>query len=551
MGDCKIRIFEKILSFTARFPLFVCLRNRNLKPDKIGGMGMKRMKRWIGFMITVMMMVSLFSGCGKEAKEPPVAVSSLGQPQTSTQVLENENQTESSQAESLLQEQPKEEQKNEQVVVETGKEEEQEESDNTQPPLSSQPNSPGQTQEQPTPTPIPTPTPNPTPFTILFQTVYGEEYTGEGNRSLLWKNCFSSMQTNQNIYTIYGRLNESDLEFNIYKQVLAGHTDVDLYEVSVEVARNLARKKVLVDLSSVNLSSQWMETGATKSLTFNGKVYGVGLQANQQVSLMLYNKKLIQQYAGEYNIADLVAKGQWNTLTLHEIAKRCTVDLNDDGRTDIYGLVAGEHFITYMVDDYNDGVTKIENNRVIAHLDPSGIRPTLERCATMYKVERCWRYFNEENAVKAFVNGSGAMAVLTSHEVKTAIDWQAIPFEYGLISLPNTRQSQQNLLEAKVFVVPTTKENRIEEIALWLNQVVKWDDDFIKEDVKQLDVFSQNQYVTVTKNVLPNFVIGINHGMYGLMISSVTGHVHSWEVAVQNTQADAQEKLDFYYQSLF
>ena len=165
-----------------------------------------------------------------------------------------------------------------------------------------------------------------------------------------------------------------------------------LYEMDLATCRQMARAGWLADLSrSATLCGDLLQTAATRSVTVNGKVYGVGADDGSGMTYCLcYNMDMLKQYAtpeavrqtGQQMAVDaaltdalaaavqqpdpvtqLVEDGLWNYDAFRVLAKVCTVDTDGDNRTDVYGLTGNTVYGCAQVFCATGGVITEQNGR--------------------------------------------------------------------------------------------------------------------------------------------------------------------------------------------
>ncbi len=165
-----------------------------------------------------------------------------------------------------------------------------------------------------------------------------------------------------------------------------------LYEMDLATCRKMARAGWLADLSrSATLCGDLLQTAATRSVTVNGKVYGVGADDGSGMTYCLcYNMDMLKQYAtpeavrqtGQQMavdaaltdalaaavqqpdpVAQLAEDGLWNYDAFRVLAKVCTVDTDGDNRTDVYGLTGNTVYGCAQVFCATGGVITEQNGR--------------------------------------------------------------------------------------------------------------------------------------------------------------------------------------------
>lgn len=137
------------------------------------------------------------------------------------------------------------------------------------------------------------------------------------------------------------------------KSVLAGDSAYDLV-VSPVLGGALNRISTLnilynmMDSPYLSLTSPWWSKLIYENMQFNNKLYYDGGDIflpsySQCPAMMMFNKKLLQDYGINDNLYDIVFEGKWTLDVLEGLIKDTNIDLNQDGKMtaeeDFYGLV--------------------------------------------------------------------------------------------------------------------------------------------------------------------------------------------------------------------
>lgn len=124
---------------------------------------------------------------------------------------------------------------------------------------------------------------------------------------------------------------------------------------------------------------------------WKGKHYGIGASFRNYCEFFNYNKEITDR-EGQPDVLDLVEANQWNWDTFLDIASACTRDLNGDGFRDQYGVTSpyNLYFAKYFL--YSNGVTQgitVTDDDIRLNIsDPAALRTFqfIADCALVHKV---------------------------------------------------------------------------------------------------------------------------------------------------------------------
>lgn len=406
------------------------------------------------------------------------------------------------------------------------------------------------------PKPVTSSTPSkeePKPISIVFRSIYADQYTGETGMGKLWKDHFGKM-AEQGILTSYANLDPDTAVDTIFKEVLAGRASADVYEVSLAISHQLAVKKVLANvLDSKTLNQKAFNNGGTHSNTINGKTYGVALAANGQVSMILYNKELIKRYAPDVDIPALISQNKWNYDTFRDLAKKCTVDTDGDSKKDIYGVTATTQLIQGVLFAAG-GYGVMKQGKITSTLADKGEGyDALEFAKTLFKTDRSWKYLAKEQDQWAwFSNQKTAMTVISSRGIPAKA--KEVSFAYGIAPIPTQDQATacNGVMDAQVFVVPKTKENRLDNIGKWLNGVAKAENSVFINQTYGMHNEAVNTYQRILKNTSAEYSAGaISLEFASRLDAMVTTSGGNAKKALAAIHLLIQNQLDEFYAPLY
>ncbi len=496
------------------------------------------MRKWICLSICVTMLLVLFAGCGKEPVSSPTDVTpeSVVTPldkeaveDTTTVVSKVEESNPSSKLPTSSVVPPPSSDNSPQVLLPVN-------------PVDKKPPSTPSKEES-------------NPIHIVFQSIYSEQYTGETGIGKLWKDHFGKMEQ-QGIFTSYSDLDEDTAIFRISTAVLSGKIVADVYEVSLGMSHQLAVRKVLANLfDSKTLNQKAFNNGGTHSNTINGKTYGVSLRANTEVPMILYNKEIIKQYAPDVDIPALIAQNKWNWETFRDLAKKCTVDTDGDGRNNVFGVTSGEQLIDGVAFAQVGGYAVKQNGKITSTLDyPGGVFEAVEFARTLFKIDKTWTYKSEvETMWNVFANQQVGMVLFSAKDVAKYAG--KIPFDYGIAPIPTKDQTatQCGITDAKVFVVLGAKENRLDDIGKWLNGVAKAENVLLANQTYGMHGEAVRMYQQLLKNTSAEYSAGAIPSNIASQIHSIATvpHIHSEETVFNSIHSLLQQELDKFYAPLY
>ena len=393
------------------------------------------------------------------------------------------------------------------------------------------------------------------PIHIVFQSIYSEQYTGETGIGKLWKDHFGKMEQ-QGIFTSYSDLDKDTAVFRISTAVLSGRIVADVYEVSLGMSHQLAVRKVLANLfESKTLNQKAFNNGGTHSNTINGKTYGVSLRANTEVPMILYNEELVKKYAPDVDISALIAQNKWNYDTFRDLAKKCTVDTDGDGRNNVFGVTSGAQLIDGMVFSQIGGYAVEQNGKITSPLVyPGKGFETLEFARTLFIADKTWAYRSDvETMWNMFANQQAGMVLFSAKDVAKYAG--KISFDYGIAPLPTKDQTTTpcGITDAKVFVVLDDKENRLNDIGKWLNGVAKAENVLLANQTYGMHGEAVRMYQQLLKNTSAEYSAGVISYNVIVQIRGVAtiSHIHSKEMMFHSIHSNLQQELGKFYAPLY
>lgn len=141
------------------------------------------------------------------------------------------------------------------------------------------------------------------------------------------------------------------------KSATAGDNSYDIACISNSEALDAASKNFIYDINEleyIDLSAPWWDQNAKESMSIMGKVYfcpgAYELSNFDMTRILMFNKKLMQDYNITENVYQLVKDGTWTQAKFFDMAKQVSSDLNGDGKydfNDLFGVGSTADHVVY------------------------------------------------------------------------------------------------------------------------------------------------------------------------------------------------------------
>ena len=396
-----------------------------------------------------------------------------------------------------------------------------------------------------------------TPMEFRVYTVYGESYTADTPFANALKAGIAKAEISYGFQTKLYALDPQTAVDVIVKEIMAGRRFTDLVEVSLAMSRTLAQKKTLADLSQIKtLKGYWYENGGTEAVTVNGYRFGIALPNQSQQTLgIFYNEELIKRYAPNVDIETLVAEKQWTFDTFRDLAKQCTVDTDEDGKTDLYGLVAGSQFLGMATHANAGGNALLVNGKVEAAFCNQNAIDAFHWAKDLFKVDRSWKYLVDIRAgAEAF--GKGKAAMFASYSYVSEEIHKTADFTMGFVPMPMGNAQKDYIspvFNTPVYVMPLTASSRMAQAGLWLNAIADLSEDLLQVNVNALaengvSQAGQKHYETMVRNATPDYGTGVFTENIATAAERLTTLEEKEIAAVRYA---AQQELDEFYAPIY
>lgn len=247
--------------------------------------------------------------------------------------------------------------------------------------------------------------------------------------------------------------------------VMAGDPAADIFIMDPGfVAQPLAKGLFypLNELPELDFSEKKWNKQVEDIMTFGENIYGmVAAEKLEPRNGVFFNKRLIQE-AGLEDPYDLQASGRWTWDTFKEYAKALTVDKDNDGVMDTYGLASFsvDYFTSFAFSNNAAYIGKDENGKFYnAMTDPNFLeamqfgRSIIQEGYEMPQPEGSeWDWF-----VTAFKDGKVAMQVAQQHHVST---WADMEDDWGFVLFPaGPKGDMVTVFSENVVVMPSGLKN--------------------------------------------------------------------------------------------
>ncbi len=395
------------------------------------------------------------------------------------------------------------------------------------------------------------------PLEIHLQTVYGESYTADTPWATAWKRGLAKTEISYGIKTNIETLDPQTAVDTILRGVMAGKVFTDVAEVSLAMSRTLAQKKALLNLNQIpTIKGDWHENGGTASATINENRFGIALPYQNQVTLgIFYNEQLVKRYAPTVDIQALYTKKEWTFDAFRDLAKQCTVDTNEDGKTDLYGLVAGSQFLGMAGYANAGGNALLKEGKVeVAFCNDDAI-DALHWAKDLFKVDRSWKYLADIHTGAEFF-GKGQAAMFACYSYVSGEVAKTADFEMGFVPMPIGPAQKEHItpvFDTPVYVVPKTSVRSIVQVGCWLNAIADLSEDLLQVSVERLaenGVTQEgcNNYETMIRTATPDYSTGVFSGNV-ITVAERLATLTEKEVAA--VRAVAQQELDEFYGPIY
>ena len=271
-------------------------------------------------------------------------------------------------------------------------------------------------------------------------------------------------------------LNESD-ESNpnkaLQKSVKAGDDEYDLFLSHMINGGSSAQAGLLLNwnnIPNIDFTKPWWCEGATQGLSVGDNLFlalsDFSISSNDHAYVMLFNKKLAQQYAIEDMYA-LVNDGKWTFDKFHELLRGVSSDINGDGVMDAedqYGYIAGGGQLNYLYAGGASFTRKDENNiPYIDYVNDHSVEVFLKTLDIFTSGDNTFSFESwiDDKIPPMFAANRG---LFLSTQVGLIPGFRDMETDFGILPYPKWNEAQDKYLNyvdghAQLMGVPLTVED--------------------------------------------------------------------------------------------
>ena len=396
---------------------------------------------------------------------------------------------------------------------------------------------------------------------VKLITIYPEAYLSSTATAKVWQDSLKMIEEKKHYKTTVDKLDPLSAVDVITKEVMAGKSSGDVYDISLSMCRSLAKSKAVANwLDSKTLDFSQVQNGGTQAITFGKKCYGVALNGTSGVVAgIMYNKDLLAKYAPEYDLQKLYKEKKWDFDTFREVAKLCTRDIDGDNKTDIYGVTSNTNIIGIMLTSNAGGTALMKNGRVEATMCNAAGIAALEFCKTLFKTDRSWKYYGDiKTAVSNFCTGNYAM--LATNLYFYSLVAPAANFKFDFVHAPmgpDYGEYVDAVYDASVYAVPKSNEKQLDKLGTWINHLTTISGKLLNIETKNMTIngFSKDA-IEIFKWCKNNMQADFSTGAFTSAVSSkvdgsVTNAASSPAKVMTAIKSQAQKELDDFYANMY
>ena len=396
---------------------------------------------------------------------------------------------------------------------------------------------------------------------IKLLSVYSSNYLSSNATAKVWQTELKKIEEKKHYKTTVGEMDVPTAVDVITKDVMAGKSGADVYDLSLQMCRSLAKNKAVANwYDSKTLDFSKVQNGGTQAVTFGKKCYGIALNGTSgAVTGIMYNKDLIAKYAPEYNLQKLYKENKWDFDAFREVAKLCTRDTDGDNKNDVFGITSNTNLIGIMLTCNAGGTALMKNGRVEATMCNDAGIAALEFCKILYKTDKTWKYFGDiQDSVALFSSGKSAMLATYLHFYTMVAPAATFKFDFVHAPIgPDYGKYVDGVYDAGVYVVPKTNEKRLDELGTWINHLTTVSGKLLNIEAKNLAMngFSQDAieiFKWCKNNMQADYSTGAFTGAVSSQVdSSVTSPSKSPSKVMASIKTLAQTELDDFYANMY
>ncbi len=253
---------------------------------------------------------------------------------------------------------------------------------------------------------------------------------------------------------------------NLSAKILAGEKVADLVQLDLTQLYSAIGAGYLRPLDSIEgldmSDERWSYTSTYTDLaTYKGRPYALSYATPAEVrGGIVYNKTLLKQLGITEDIPTLVRNGEWTFDKFLELCQKATVDANNDGVPESYGVMSqsGDKYCSDFI-NANGGRMAVmdEDGKVKENFSDQKVingltfATDLANTYNVAYIPESWRTketflaggYSQQDFVNEFVNGKAAFYMCETWVMNQLIKPAASGIEYGFAPMPKGPDAEE------------------------------------------------------------------------------------------------------------
>ncbi len=232
----------------------------------------------------------------------------------------------------------------------------------------------------------------------------------------------------------------------------------------------------LSEITSVNWSDDKYNQAAIKAMSLGDSFYGVSLGTIPRTGIFM-NLDIFEEFGVDSDaIFDLQAEGKWTFNEFYKLCQKLTKDTNNDGKTDIYGMV-GQNIVIFqalLAANGTDIIARDADNKLVMNANDPKVLEALEFGHSLYEAGYTPddKDYNEWDFYKTlFYDGKGAMWVEEEYAVTEILNAEMSNFAFISFPYGPSADGPVSICREEYYVIPNCDATRYmaDEIAYALD----------------------------------------------------------------------------------
>lgn len=389
------------------------------------------------------------------------------------------------------------------------------------------------------------PNPEPTNKREEDTQLFREEFMDEYNFTI----------TRQNIATW------SEYQEVVVTSIMSGEAGADIFLMDQKFVAAPLQQGLLYPIDTLDnfdFSEEKWNPQVKEMMTMDGNTYGMATGRMEPRLGVFWNKRLFEEAGIDpdepYN---LQASGEWDWDALKDLARRCTRDIDNDGKPDVYGIASfSKDFFRGCVFSNDAKFIGYKDGKFYNATNEPNFLEALEWGWSLYEEgyhhplpdpQDDWQWF-----LPAFLEGKVAMQCAEQYKVNTYKDMED---DWGFVIFPKGPKGEMmTVFTENVVVMPVTLDKeRAEDVAFAYNLYTEATPGYEDEDW-QTQYYPLFRDARAVEETLPLFYEP-EHGMishlamiagidYGDVTYDLDAGALSGSEAVEKVQAEWQAHID-------